>query len=173
MHTVEQWLAGVVASPIKLNSWLIRQYVGERLAADRLQAFAERISSPKHKAVLQKIAEDEALHAEWVGNLLSSRGIELPVCDYADDRYWAAQKLDTLTDDELFAAGYHAETMRLARIRAICESTLPDDIRDVFQKILPMEEFHAAAFAKFASPAAIESMRDKHGRGMEALGLVM
>jgi rubrerythrin len=62
--------------------------------------------------------------------------------------------------------------MRLIRIRALSEDVeMPDDIRKVFENILPDEEFHAKAFAAMSTEEAIESTGKLHDMGLEMLGL--
>ena len=65
-----------------------------------------------------------------------------------------------------------AEGMRLVRIRALAESDKVDkDIRNVFRKILPDEEFHEKAFGAMSDDEAIKYMQDKHEAGLDMLGL--
>ena len=62
--------------------------------------------------------------------------------------------------------------MRLERIRAISsDATAPADIRAVFAKILPQEEFHARAFRRMASEAALLQTEGQHKLAKMALGL--
>ena len=62
--------------------------------------------------------------------------------------------------------------MRLHRIRALAESDQVDsDIREVFARILPDEEYHEKAFGAMTDQESIDFMRDKHLAGLELLGL--
>jgi rubrerythrin len=62
--------------------------------------------------------------------------------------------------------------MRLERIRAIAsDCDAPEDIRAVFQRILPQEEFHARAFRKMTSEDVYQNTTDAHELGRIALGL--
>lgn len=62
--------------------------------------------------------------------------------------------------------------MRLERIRAIAsDETAPADIREVFAKILPQEEFHARAFKKMTTDDMYAATADSHELGRVALGL--
>lgn len=178
MKTTAEWLSEVKASPTKLNNWLRRQYVGEVLAGDRVADLAKRVP-PEKQRVIERIANDEKQHADWVATLLQARDIPIPCMSHEravfakSTRYWVAIN-DRNGVEELLAAGAHAEEMRLHRIRAIVADTeLDQDIRDVFSKILPDEEFHAAAFATAAGPAAVEAAAGDHQRGLEALGLTI
>lgn len=169
----QQWLDKVLSSQAELIHWLQRQYIGEVTAAQRIRALADRSDiAEQYKKVVLKIAEDEVRHAVWVKALLDARGIALPTIANAEGRYWkpvleAAEDFDTMA-----AAGHHAEGMRLVRIRALAADERVDaDIREVFQKILPDEEFHERAFGAMASVDAIAFMRDKHEKGLELLGL--
>ena len=170
MVTTTEWLAEVKASKEKFYHWLERQYIGEALAAQRISALAQVIGSPKIKAVLVKIAADEERHCQWVGELLDKFGIEKPIPSYSEDRYWKEIKVAGL--DDIMAAGHHAEAMRLVRIKALAaDAEIDEDVRKVFQRILPDEEMHAKAFAAVTTPEAIARMEPFHQAGLKALGL--
>jgi hypothetical protein len=180
MKTTEQWLVEIKQSSAKLAHWLTRQYIGEALAASRLDSLME---SPLLKfaddttgkaRILGRIAVDEATHRDWIGELLTTRGIPLPAITYAGDRYWEPILKNLTNFEELAGAGHHAEKMRLIRIRALCsDNEIDSDIRSVFQKILPDEIFHTAAFAHMSTPQALESTADYHTQGLNALGLLI
>lgn len=171
MKTVQTWINEVLSSHTKLEHWLGRQYVGEVLAANRIATLAEKVQG-NWKPVLHRIAEDEANHARWVLELLTARGLPIPAVSYDGTRYWEPILKDGMDVQTLLAAGAHAEEMRLHRIRAIAENPAFDqDIREVFQRILPDEEFHAKAFAAAAGPEAVASAAHQHHLGLEALGL--
>ena len=71
------------------------------------------------------------------------------------------------------AVAAHAERMRLERIRVIAkDNTSPADIRQVFAKILPDEEFHETAFKKMAGQEAMEKTAAAHARGADLIGLI-
>lgn len=60
----------------------------------------------------------------------------------------------------------------MVRIRALASDERVDkDIREVFTKILPDEEFHERAFGAMTSTNQIESTRGLHELGLELLGL--
>lgn len=180
MKTTQQWLSEVKQSSTKLTDWLTRQYIGEALAAARLESLMESplltfTSDATGKCrILGRIATDEATHRDWIGQLLTARGIPLPAITYDGDRYWEPI-LENLTNfEELAGAGHHAEKMRLVRIRALAaDGDIDADIRAVFQKILPDEIFHSAAFAHMSSPQALATTADYHTRGLNALGLLL
>lgn len=171
MKTTHEWIAEVKADPEKLIHWLKRQYVGEALAADRIQSLADQTDT-KAKKVLAKIASDEHRHTEWVAELLRNRGIELPELTYEGTRYWKPILENMHSFEEVAGVGHHAEAMRLVRIRALAvDQEIDADIREVFAKILPDEEFHAKAFEALSTPEAIETTRKLHEAGLELLGL--
>lgn len=173
MHTTLEWWQAVKGDDKLLNDWLIRQYRGEVTAARRIEMFRDRYArDAEPKRVLTLIAAQEEKHAEWVLGLLQARGIEASVTG-AEERYWK-ETLPAIEDFETGAAvGAHAEEMRLARIRVICDDdTAPADIRAVFQKILREEEFHARAFKKLAGKPAYFRTQGAHEKGMALLGLV-
>jgi rubrerythrin len=168
----EQWLNKVLSSKEELNHWLQRQYVGEVTAANRIHSLA--LAAPyKHFKVLSKIASDELNHATWVLDLLEAREIPLPKIESAEDRYWKPILGEAEDDfDKTAAAGFHAEGMRLVRIRALANDARVDqDIRDVFARILPDEEYHEKAFGAIASERAKAVMANKHEEGLNRLGL--
>lgn len=171
MKTTEQWLEEIKASLAKLNHWLERQYVGEALAADRIEKLAAVVEG-RFQTVLTKIAQDESTHCEWVKGLLEARGIALPEITLDGTRYWEPILDNLHSFEEIAGAGHHAETMRLVRIKALAaDSDIAADIRRVFQAILPDEEMHAKAFAAMSSASAIETTRTLHAKGLEVLGL--
>ena len=173
MKTTELWLSEIKASTAKLNAWLERQYIGEALAAERIQSLADKVDG-RNKQLLEHIARDEKKHCEWVAELLVARGIELPAATYDNTRYWGPILDNVHTFSEVTAAGHHAEAMRLVRIRALAhDSEIADDIRTVFAKILPDEEMHSRAFSAMSTPEAIAATRELHTAGLEMLGLTI
>lgn len=71
MKTSAEWWAGIKSNEKKFNAWLVKQHRGEVTAATRITQFAEKYATDvKHKALLGKIAEQEAQHATWVEGLL-------------------------------------------------------------------------------------------------------
>lgn len=169
----KQWVDKILSNEGELIHWLKRQYIGEMGAAQRIRALAQFPDIPnRFKKVVEKIADDEDRHAEWVRDLLIARGIELPVLENMTERYWKPILEHAVDFDTMAAAGHHAEGMRLVRIRALAEDERVDsDIREVFRKILPDEEFHEKAFGAMSTQDAIQFMSDKHEKGLELLGL--
>ena len=167
----QQWLDKVLASNEKLHHWLQRQYIGEVTASQRIQKLAHA-APRRHAKTLYKIASDELSHAMWVLQLLEARKIPVPRIETPEERYWKPV-LDAADDfDKTAAAGFHAEGMRLVRIRALAnDSRVDQDIRDVFTRILPDEEFHERAFGAIASEQAKTAMAGKHAEGLARLGL--
>ena len=173
-RTSLQWWEQTLASPNALTEWLRDQYHGEATAAVRIRAFADEFCDNEgHKRTLDLIATQEGTHAEWIGELLISRGIE-PVVLEKKERYWD-RTLPGIADFHSGAAvAAHAEHMRLERIRVIAvHPATPDDIRLAFERILPEELFHEKAFSRMAGELALSAALGSHAQGMEALGLVM
>lgn len=173
MKTSKQWWQEVKNDDDKFNQWLLKQYRGEVTASQRIDAFREQYSdSEKSSKILQTIAVQERDHASWVLNLLQSRGLDIPSVTEAEERYWK----ETLPSIESFetgcAVGAHAEKMRLERIEVICnDDEAPEDIREVFKKILKDEIFHERAFKRLAGEEAMQKTEASHKRGLEVLGL--
>lgn len=171
-RTSAQWLQEIKSSPEKIKEWLARQYVGERLAAHRILELVSE-APQEHRQTLATIALDECQHAEWVEDLLVARGIPIPEVGYGKDRYWKEVLGPFMSFDDLAAAGAHAERMRLERISLLAaDPDIDADIREVFARILPDEQFHAKAFSQMAPLSALERMSSKHLKGMAAIGLL-
>ena len=172
MQNTQQWLDKVKSNQVELNHWLERQYVGEQLAANRIEKLAIQQEDNRYGKVLQRIANDERKHAEWVRELLVTRNIDIPVLSMDGTRYWSPILSKITSFEEVAAVGHHAEAMRLIRIKALAADTeIDSDIRDVFTKILPDEEFHTKAFAAMTDDETIEKTRDWHEEGLQVLGL--
>lgn len=173
-HSIAWWNR-TKNNPAALHRWLIQQYRGEATAASRIEQLrdAHGIDDARASHILTVIACQERKHADWVAQLLRVRGIPLPALAGATGRYWK-EPLQEIHDLQTgCAVGAHAEAMRLARIEAIAEDDeAPEDIREVFQRILPEERFHEHAFRMLAGEQAMEATRDAHDLGQRALGLV-
>lgn len=180
----ETWWAETKRSPELLGHWLTDQLRGESTAGDRIEALRDHFCTPKTRAykVLSTIAKQERLHAQWVKQLLLSRGLPTDFSD-VQERYWV-QTLAAYTDTDSAnpkaeldfetgcAIGAHAEKMRLERIEAIAnDPDAPEDIRAVFAKILPQERFHERAFRSLSSDTATQNTLHAHELGLKLLGL--
>lgn len=176
MKTSQEWWNEVKASPEKMIDWLKRQYIGEKTAALRVAQFAAQFANTERsETILNMISIQEANHAQWIRDLLEPRGVDVKVIDHEHNRrYWSKtlKGITSLTSGAAVAS--HAEAMRLERIRVIASDTYaPADIREVFQKILPDEEWHEKAFRSLSTPQDIEATRSNHEAGMAALGLTV
>ena len=174
LQTSQQWWEKIKADENRMKGWLAKQYHGEMTAHLRITDFAARYAPDNRrvKHLLNLIAEQELLHAGWVRDLLVARGIT-PAILIKEEPYWNLT-LPQITDfPTMTAVSAHAEGMRLERIRVIAaDATGPADIREVFQRILPQEEFHERTFTEFAGDAAMAATIGQHQRGMESLGLI-
>lgn len=172
-RTSLQWWEHTLANPDELIVWLQKQYHGEVTAATRIRAFAaQHCTDARNARTLEVIAHQEETHAEWVASLLTARGI-MPAVLEKVERYWNETLPGIVGFHSGAAVASHAEHMRLDRIRVISEhADTPEDIRAVFMRILPQEEFHERAFAEMAGVEALACALGKHEQGLEALGLV-
>lgn len=174
--TSQEWWESVRNNQAKLMDWLRKQYHGEAMAETRMKEFLTQFGSqaknPQWVKTVETIAEQERTHAQWVGELLRVRGEEPAIIDGKKERYWD-KTLNQIEDwDTGCAVAAHAEAMRLDRIRVIvADETAPLDIRDVFSRILPQEEFHEKAFKSFSTDAALTATFENHVEGARALGL--
>lgn len=173
-QTSTQWWSTLKADSTLLLDWLKKQYHGEITAGDRIRDFANQyaLEGNRWRSTLLTIAGQEDLHASWIADLLTSRGIT-PEVLVKEERYWD-QTLPSIDSFESGAAvAAHSEKMRLDRILAIAQDPeSPADIREVFQRITPQEKFHARAFARMAGDRAMAAALHQHELGMEALGLI-
>jgi len=167
------WWQSIKNEPARFHAWLHDQYRGEVTAAARIEALRDRFTASGSRAhrVLTVIAAQERDHAAWVGELLDARGLPVEVQD-KPDRYWR-RVLPGISDLATGAAvGAHAERMRLERIETIAKDPeAPTDVRTVFARILPQEQFHARAFADLTTPEALARTANAHELGRQALGL--
>jgi len=175
MHTSSEWWKKVKNDPALLKDWLIDQWIGESGAVTRVYDFADCFATDQlYKSLLQLIAIQESNHANWVYELLVNRGWQEDAEEQLEthvDKYWKEVKITSF--EYGCSLGAQTEDMRLARIREIAaDETAPADIRKVFQKILPQEEFHQKAFAVMAGDS-INLAAEDHARGVEALGLIL
>lgn len=178
MHTTQQWLAQTLANPVKMKHWLKRQYIGEFTASVRLgqllQLAVSKSLDMQKLAMLASVQKEETTHAIWIGYLLQNRNSPIPKVEVQASRYWDQVLKGDETLEELFAAGFHAETMRLERIQGLVDHRLtPPDIRKVFTDILRDEQGHVYVFESLSTPAQRAKAFDAHKAGMDALGLVV
>ena len=175
MTDSKQWWESVKKDNSRLIEWLKKQYHGEVTAAERIRVFINRFghqAAPSEIHILKEIAEQEENHADWIGELLENRGIKAVKIKNKQSPYWDETLPGIIDWATGCAVGAHAEKMRLERIRAICDdSESPEDIRRVFFKILPQEEFHERSFRSFSTAAALEKTKYNHLNGKNALGL--
>lgn len=172
MQTSEQWWVEVKANNKKFVRWLKKQYRGELAAAVRIEQFCTKVAPPKWKPTLRKIAAQERTHAQWIGQLLTTRGISLEIIEIPE-RYWD-ETLSSITDFvSATAVAAHAEIMRLERINVIASDLSVDaDILGTFVKIRAEEVFHAKAFSAMAGKKALTKAGEAHRRGKRAIGLI-
>lgn len=174
MRTTHEWWVVTKASPMRLHAWLRRQYVGELAAVNLLSQLLIRFGSdmtPREWETVHKIMMQEAVHGHWMKLLLDARGIKPEQNASAERRYWAEVLPAIDSFSKAVAAGYHAENMRLHRIREIAADVdAPADIRETFQRILPHEEWHETAFAEMMGTGDITPF---HEKGLAALNLVL
>ena len=176
-HTTAQWLDRTLSNKAYLKNWLTRQYIGEFTAAVRLGQLvsqAKRVSIDIRKIeMLTRIQKEEAAHTVWIGHLMQARRMPIPVVTMDPSRYWDKVLSGEMAIEKLFAAGYHAETMRLGRIRGlVSHPKTPADVRQTFTEILRDEEGHAFAFEQLTTPEQRAESFDAHKAGMDAMGLV-
>jgi hypothetical protein len=174
MKTTNQWWAEVKADEGKLAAWLRRQYVGELAAVNLLSELLLTFGAdmtPAQWETIYKIMQQEALHGHWMKALMDARGVLPEKNASAERRYWKEVLPAVDSFEKAVAAGFHAENMRLVRIREIAhDESAPADIRETFQKILPHEEWHEEAFQSMMNGVDITPF---HEKGLQALNLLM
>ena len=174
MRTSAQWWAEVKNDPAKFNEWLLKQYRGEVTASQRILEVAMDAENPAQVNILYTIANDEAQHAWWVKELLDARGIKVTDDSAnAEKRYWATVKQSIKDFSTAMAIAAHAEAMRLERINTIAmDPDAPEDVREVFKRILTDELFHERAFRELAGTEAMADTKANADEGRRVLGLV-
>ncbi len=174
MKTTQQWWNEVKSSEPKLHAWLKRQYVGELAAVNLLSELLIRFGSDmstKEWETIHKIMMQEAVHGHWMKLLLDARGLKPEKSASAERRYWKEVLPAVDSFEKAVAAGYHAENMRLVRIRAIAaDLEAPADIREMFERILPHEEWHEEAFAEMMKGTKLTEF---HAKGLKSLNLML
>lgn len=174
MRTSLEWWNEVRDNPSKLEAWLLRQYVGEIAAVHLLSEVLLKYggqATDEEWFNVHRVMVQEATHARWVKKLLDDRGIALPKESEATRRYWSEVLPHVTNFREACAAGFHAERMRLERIRVIAnDPTAPTDIRETFARILPHEEWHETVFDQMRSG---QELTRYHEKGLQALNLVL
>lgn len=173
--TSAEWWESVKADPAKLEAWLRRQYVGEIAAVNLLSEILLRFGSEASAAEwndVHKVMCQEATHARWIKGLMDKRGIALEPNASAERRYWAEVLPHVTNFAEAMAAAFHAEHMRLARIRVIAEERDARfwDLAQIFKSILPHEEWHEKVFDRMRKG---REMTRYHEKGLHALNLTL
>lgn len=173
LKSSQEWWDEILMDGGKMVYWLKRQFHGETLAGARIrEVFSKFDLTEEDKALVEKVASEEDLHARWIGELLDARGVPLDLLHH-EERYWkhAYDNLDTVEDAA--AVGFLAEEMRLSRIKVIAEcERSPYDIKKVMARIYTQELGHVEIFKNLTDSEAIEAHLDNHNSGLNALGLV-
>jgi rubrerythrin len=172
--TSREWWSSIKDDEKKLIDWLQKQYYGENTAAERIEQYClSRLEKDdSRRSVLLEIGSQEKAHASWIYNLLANRGVK-PTIKEKQEHYWE-KTLPTITSfEESAGVAYHAETMRLERIRVIAgDEDAPKDIRFVFNNILRDELFHQEAFLRLAGEDAISKTSEAHKDGAKEIGFI-
>lgn len=175
LRTSQEWWDETKASPEKLVHWLKNQYHGEAVASERIRQYILPKFDGKYGFMVERIADDEERHAEWVSELLKTRGIT-PEILQKEERYWKTVMTEDFSQDGNYAAAVaaHAEEMRLERIKVIMDDTTADsDIVQTFTRIYKDELFHAKGFRLIAGDEYYNKASENHAKGLEALGLIV
>ena len=174
MKTSAEWWLATKSDPAKLNHWLQRQYVGEMAAVNLLSEllirFGDEATDEEWKTV-HKVMQQEAIHARWMKEVMDKRGVKPEANGESTRRYWQEVIPAVTNFREAMAAGFDAEHMRLDRIRVIAnDDSAPPDLFDVFNRILPHEEWHEQVFNEMRHGI---TLTEAHDRGLNSLGLVL
>lgn len=175
LRTSLEWWTETKADEGKMINWLKNQYHGEAIASSRIKEFILPHMEGKYQFLVERIASDEERHAEWIGLLLSARGI-VPTILQKEERYWKTVMTDDFKDNGNYAAAVaaHAEEMRLERIKVIMDDDqAPTDIQATFKNIYKDELFHAKGFKLIAGDDYYNQASENHAKGLEALGLIV
>lgn len=177
MRTSKEWWAEIKSDPEQLVEWLRRQYVGEIAAVNLLSEVLLRFGGQAnmqewenvHRVMLQ-----EATHARWMRQVCEGRSIKLGADESAERRYWKEVLPHVSNFREAMDAAFHAEHMRLERIRLVAAETDPAfaDLAKTFARILPHEEWHEEIFGEMRQAGA-GSVTRYHENGLQALNLTL
>ena len=175
MKTSQEWWDETKTSPEKMVHWLKNQYHGEAVASERIRKYILPHMDGKYEFMVERIADDEEKHAQWIGELLEARGIT-PEILVKEERYWKEVMTEDFTENGNYAAAVaaHAEEMRLERISVIMNDlTADEDIVKTFKNIYKDELFHAKGFKLIAGDEYYNLTSEKHAKGLEVLGLIV
>lgn len=169
-----KWWTSCLADNEKLEHWLISLYNNEKDAETRFLEFANKycINGSSEYLTFVDIAKQEHSHALLVESVIKSRGISLYTKSSNDGRYWR-NTIPCICDIKTAAAiGAYAEGLSLRRMRVIIKDpNTPDDLREMFKVIEPEESYHAKSLEKIATKYGMNSVKDCHDKGLDALGL--
>lgn len=179
--TSKQWWDEMKIDSAKFNNWLLKQYRGEVTASVRIAKITEKYANEEDNNItadqilmLKRIAGEESKHASWVRDLCHTRGLNVSEVNLteAEDRYWKKTLPAAISFNTAMAIGAHAEKMRLERINTIVEDVdAPEDVRNVFSKILIDEIRHEEDFRSLAGDRAMKDTLPAHSLGRALLGL--
>lgn len=170
-ETSKQWWEKVSSSEESLVAWLRRQFHGEVTAAERIEKYCLTTAPDEWVKTLMMIANQERKHASWIFQLLANRD-SVPGPAH-QNRYWEKTLGEIDSFESACATAAHAENMRLERIETIAyDQKAPADVKEVFEKILREEVFHAHAFERMAGSKAMAETLEAHIMGREAIGLI-
>jgi rubrerythrin len=175
MKTSKELWDETKVSTEKTINWLKNQYHGEAVASTRIRDFILPHMDGKYAFMVERIADDEDRHSQWIGKLLSDRGVT-PNILQKEERYWKEVITEDFKNDGNYAAAVaaHAEEMRLERIMVIMnDETADSDIRETFKNIYKDELFHAKGFKLIAGDDYYNKASENHAKGLEALGLIV
>ncbi len=175
MHTTQAWWDEIKSDRAKLEAWMRRQYIGEMAAVNLLSEVLLRFGAEatlNEWENVHKVMVQEAIHAKWMRELCDREGITLERNASAERKYWAEVLPNVHNFREAMAAGFHAESMRLERIRTIANERDPQfsDFAATFTRILPHEEWHEHVFDQMRQG---NDLTQYHERGLEALSLLL
>lgn len=160
-----------------LRDWLQRQYVGEfaavNLLSEILIRFGHEMNGDQRRNIY-KVMLQEALHGQWMSQLLENRGWAPEAQPDVTERYWKNIIPNVKNFQDAMQAAAQAENMRLQRIRAIVnDPTAPADIHKVFEQILPHEEWHEEVFTTMCGDYHNPEIKQGHDQGLSSLSLVL
>lgn len=147
------WWLRTLADRAKLYAWLQKLRHTEYGGFLDYNAFVERFK-PEEKPTrqFQNIAADELKHSGLISDLLSINGqILLPRSDTEPSLFWGTMNEHIVDLQSAAAVNYFGEALAAFRFEVIlsCDET-PTDIRNLFDQILPDEQFHREALMRMA-----------------------
>lgn len=124
-----------------LNEMLVYAMEDEHLAQAEYDAIMDEYGVQRP---FSNIINAEAYHISLLEPLFEEYGVDLP------DEDWGSIIIVPDTIEEAYSAGIEAEEKNIAMYEEFLDEDIPEDVKDVFEKLKDASERHLAAFERSA-----------------------